>query len=70
MEENSEILKGKNRNSLEKFYTKDETVKLCIREIKDHIKITSSDLIIEPSAGNGAFFSAIPIYALIHLIAS
>ena len=59
MEENTEILKGKNRNSLEKFYTKDETVKLCIREIKEHINITSNDLIIEPSAGNGAFFSAI-----------
>jgi predicted RNA methylase len=59
MEENTEILKGKNRNSLEKFYTKDETVKLCIREIKDHINISPNDLIIEPSAGNGAFFSAI-----------
>ena len=59
MEENTEILKGKNRNSLEKFYTKDETVKLCIREIKDHINIAPNDLIIEPSAGNGAFFSAI-----------
>jgi len=57
MEEN--ILKGKNRNSLEKFYTKDETVKLCIREIKEHINISPNDLIIEPSAGNGAFFSAI-----------
>lgn len=59
MEENGGILKGKNRNSLEKFYTKDETVKLCIQEIKEHVKIDPNDLIIEPSAGNGAFFSAI-----------
>jgi predicted RNA methylase len=57
--EPKEVKKGKNRNSLEKFYTKDEAVKLCIEEIKTHIKINPVDLIIEPSAGNGAFFSAI-----------
>ena len=57
--EPKEVKKGKKRNSLEKFYTKDDAVKLCIQEIKTHIKINPGDLIIEPSAGNGAFFSAI-----------
>ena len=51
--------KGKNRDSLEKFYTKDETVKICIQEIKNHIQFQPDDYIIEPSAGGGAFFSAI-----------
>ena len=38
-----------------KFYTIDNTALLCYRAIKKHVKINKDDLIIEPSAGNGAF---------------
>ena len=37
---------------LDKFYTKDEVATECISLVPD---ISSYDLIIEPSAGNGAF---------------
>lgn len=52
-------LKGKNRSSLEKFYTKSDVVDLCMQELKTHLEIKKDDVIIEPSAGNGAFISAI-----------
>ena len=49
-------LKGLQRNTIDKFYTKSSIVKLCIQNIKQYISIdTEKDLIIEPSAGNGSF---------------
>ena len=47
---------GKNRNTIDKFYTKDSIVKLCIDEFKSNNNINyDNDFIIEPSSGNGAF---------------
>lgn len=47
--------KGLARNTIDKFYTKPNIAKLCTNALKKHIKINAADLIIEPSAGNGAF---------------
>lgn len=51
--------KGLKRNTIDKYYTKSSVVKLCIKLIKKHINISNSDLIIEPSAGNGSFIKNI-----------
>lgn len=50
---------GLNRKTIDKFYTKNIVVDKCIDSIKEHLKISKDDLIIEPSAGNGAFISKI-----------
>lgn len=50
---------GLNRNKLDKYYTKESTVELCLNMIKKHININTDDLIIEPSAGNGSFIPGI-----------
>jgi len=47
--------KGRTRNTIDKYYTKDSTASLCITLIKQYIVSSSTDLVIEPSAGNGAF---------------
>jgi len=53
---------GLNRNTIDKFYTKKEIVKLCITSIKEYININiNNDLIIEPSAGNGTFINKIKL---------
>lgn len=51
--------KGLKRNTIDKYYTKDTTVNLCMEFIKQHIPINENDLIIEPSAGNGSFIEGI-----------
>ena len=51
--------KGLNRNTIDKYYTKDIVVELCVNLIKKNIQINTDDLIIEPSAGNGSFISGI-----------
>ena len=51
--------KGLLRNTIDKFYTKDNIVELCGNIIKNKIKILDDDLIIEPSAGNGVFINMI-----------
>lgn len=51
--------KGLKRNTLDKYYTKDNVVIQCIELVKTHINITCDDLIIEPSAGNGSFIQYI-----------
>ena len=51
--------KGLKRNTIDKFYTKKIVVVQCIELVKQHIKISKKDLIIEPSAGNGAFIENI-----------
>jgi predicted RNA methylase len=62
-EENLNIVKEQNkglkRNTIDKFYTKDTVVSLCIDLVKNFIVIENNDLIIEPSAGNGAFIKEI-----------
>lgn len=52
--------KGLRRNTVDKFYTKPDVVEICITKIKEILPICNvNDLIIEPSAGNGAFISGI-----------
>jgi len=51
--------RGLNRNTIDKFYTRDNIVKICINSIKHYINIDINDLIIEPSAGNGSFIKEI-----------
>jgi hypothetical protein len=51
--------KGLKRDVIDKFYTKKETVDYIIELFKQHIAPNNDDLIIEPSAGNGAFIDAI-----------
>ena len=50
---------GLQRNTIDKYYTNPTTVNLCIEFIKNNIVIDDNDLIIEPSAGNGAFIAGI-----------
>jgi predicted RNA methylase len=51
--------KGLYRNTIDKYYTKNTIVDLCINLVQEHLQINMDDLIIEPSAGNGAFISGI-----------
>ncbi len=52
--------KGLNRNTIDKYYTKKEIVKVCLNNIKTNLLIDKNkDLIIEPSAGNGSFIDGI-----------
>ena len=45
--------KGLKRNTIDKYYTKENVVELCINQIN------KDDFIIEPSAGNGSFMAGI-----------
>jgi len=58
-DKNENIVKGLKRDPIDKFYTKDTIVNICIDLIKNFINIEKNDLIIEPSAGNGAFIKSI-----------
>ena len=51
--------KGLKRNTIDKYYTKDIAVELCLSHVKNYIQINPDDLIIEPSAGNGSFIKGI-----------
>lgn len=51
--------KGLNRNTIDKYYTKDIVVELCLNFVKKYIQIKIDDLIVEPSAGNGSFITGI-----------
>lgn len=49
---------GLNRDTIDKFYTKPEVVNNCCEQIQQLLDINPEiDVIIEPSAGNGAFIS-------------
>lgn len=50
---------GLARTKLDKYYTKPEIAEWCICQVKANISIQPSDIIIEPSAGNGAFMECI-----------
>jgi hypothetical protein len=50
---------GLERTILDKFYTKEEVVDLCMDRVKQYLTIDASDMVLEPSAGNGAFLKAI-----------
>jgi hypothetical protein len=51
--------KGLNRNTIDKYYTKDTVAELCVNLVKKYIQINPDELIIEPSAGNGSFITCI-----------
>ena len=51
--------KGLKRNTIDKYYTKDIVVELCLNLVKKYIEINTDDLIVEPSAGNGSFITGI-----------
>ncbi len=58
MSESEQIqTKGLKRDAIDKFYTRPEIAESCIHPFCLHIQ--TSDLIIEPSAGNGAFIEPI-----------
>ena len=51
---------GLKRDTIDKFYTNSDVAKECLDHISQHIQINLiQDLIIEPSAGNGAFIQEI-----------
>ena len=52
-------LKGLKRNTIDKYYTKNAVVDVCLNYVKKYIQIKDNDFIIEPSAGNGSFISGI-----------
>jgi hypothetical protein len=58
---------GFNRNMIDKFYTSASTVDLCMKLFNAKVLPDSDDLIIEPSAGNGAFVSHIKQMTSNHL---
>lgn len=51
--------KGMKRNTIDKYYTKPIIAEECVELFKQYINILKNDLIIEPSAGNGAFIKPI-----------
>ena len=54
--------KGLKRDTIDKYYTKNEIVNICIDAIKKNLKINKeNDLIIEPSAGNGSFIKGLKL---------
>ena len=50
---------GLTRNTIDKFYTNIIVVEKCITLLKTYVTISSGDVIIEPSAGNGSFIKHI-----------
>lgn len=53
---------GLNRNTIDKYYTSENAVNLCLELIKENIEIDKeNDIIIEPSAGNGSFIPGIKL---------
>ena len=50
---------GLKRNPIDKYYTNENVVQFCYDLIKQTLKIQKSDVIVEPSAGNGAWIPTI-----------
>ena len=51
---------GLNRNIIDKYYTSENAVNLCLQLVKENIVIDKeNDIILEPSAGNGSFIDII-----------
>ena len=50
---------GLARNTRDKYYTSPDVVRECIEIVKKHISVSEQDIVVEPSAGNGAFISCI-----------
>jgi hypothetical protein len=50
---------GLTRNTIDKYYTSKSAAGKCMKLLKEHITISDEDLVIEPSAGDGAFINLI-----------
>lgn len=50
---------GLHRVQTDKFYTNPSAVRICMEYIRSNLVIDPEDIIIEPSAGNGAFMGEI-----------
>ena len=50
---------GLKRNTIDKYYTKEDIVEICKIQILKCINFKENDLVIEPSAGNGSFIKII-----------
>lgn len=50
---------GLKRNIKDKYYTKNEVVDTCVKQLEENLDINDNDICIEPSAGNGAFIKNI-----------
>jgi hypothetical protein len=60
MSKNNNSAKVVRDQGLDKFYTNDDIVDICINSINKFHDINKFDLIIEPSAGNGSFLFKLP----------
>ena len=49
-------------NKYDKYYTNKKVINICCKIFKKYVKVSKNDLIIEPSAGNGAFIPCIKKY--------
>lgn len=52
---------GLSRDPIDKFYTRPEVVQTCLGALDALGCIRQGDLIVEPSAGSGAFSTALPV---------
>lgn len=50
---------GLRRDTIDKFYTKSSVVDICMDMFNKSINTAKSDIVIEPSAGNGSFIQRI-----------
>ena len=57
--ENSKTLRKDIKKLTEQYYTKKEIVNKICNKLSEKLNISSKDMIIEPSAGNGAFIHKI-----------
>jgi hypothetical protein len=48
------------KNSMDKFYTNPDTVDVCLKALQDIFPLTDFELIVEPSAGSGNFYTKLP----------
>ena len=53
----NEPVTGLSRGKSEKFYTSASVVKMCVDGVRSKIDVGCDDLVLEPSAGDGAFVS-------------
>lgn len=52
---------GLQRDTIDKFYTKETIAKQFIDQICSHVDIDIHDIIVEPSAGSGSFFKQLRV---------
>jgi len=50
-------MSGLSRNTIDKFYTSPAVVSQCLARFAEEVKIGDDDLLLEPSAGGGAFIA-------------